>query len=232
MLQFDRYAVLTFDCYGTLIDWEPGILAAMRPLLSSYGVMVGDEEVLQTFAELEAQSEAGDYISYREVLRQVVAGFGRRFGFTPAEFELSTLASSIGSWRPFPDTAEALRVWRERYRLAVVSNIDDELYAVSAQHFPVELDWVVTAEQARAYKPAAAIFRYALGKMDVEPGRILHVAQSVYHDIAPAAKLGLATVWVNRRQGKTGAGATLAAKGRADLEVKDLATLVSVMGRA
>lgn len=230
MLDFDRYGVLTFDCYGTLIDWETGILRALKPLLSDYGVTLDDEEILQVFAEIESSVEAGEYVSYREVLRRVVQGFGVRLGFQPAEYELNGLASSLGQWQPFPDTAAALQTLGRKYRLAVISNIDDELFAVTAQHFPVEFDWVITAEQARAYKPSRKVFEYALRKLAVPRDQILHIAQSLYHDIAPASAMGIATVWVNRRKGGSGSGATLPAQAAPDLEVSDLGAWVELMG--
>jgi 2-haloacid dehalogenase len=230
MLNFSRYSVLTFDCYGTLIDWETGILHALKPLLLSYDVALSDEQILETFASLEANAEADGYRRYREVLRQVVQGFGTRFGFRPADYELNGLASSIGQWRPFSDTAEALQALSRKYRIAVISNIDADLFAVTAQHLPVEFDWVITAEQARAYKPTRAVFEYALRKIDVPQDQLLHVAQSLYHDIAPASALRITTVWVNRRAGSTGSGATLPAGATPDLEVPDLRTLIALTG--
>lgn len=231
MLDFQRYEVLSFDCYGTLIDWESGILGALQPLLQRHGLALRDEEVLELYAELEAQAEQREpRPKYREVLREVVRQFGARLGFLPTPAEVDSLAESLPNWRPFPDTVEALRALKRRFKLAIISNVDDELFASSARHLGVEFDWVITAEQAGSYKPELEIFKFALRRIGLPPERILHVAQSIYHDIIPAKKLGLATVWVNRSKGREGFGATPRAHGEPDLEVPDLGRLVSLMG--
>ena len=230
MLDFDAFSVLSFDCYGTLIDWEAGILAALRPLLGRHGRRVEDDALLEAFAALEATAEAGAWRSYAEVLSQVVDGLGERFDFEPGPGERAVLVDSIGSWPPFGDTRAALAALARRYRLAVISNVDDDLFARTAPVLGVRFEWVVTAAQVRAYKPSTENFRRALARFGVPPGRILHVAQSLFHDVAPARSLGLATVWVNRRAGRAGSGATPAATAVPDLEVPDLATLARLAG--
>ena len=117
-----------------------------------------------------------------------------------------------------------------KYKLAVISNIDDDLFADTAKHLKVELDWLITAEQVRSYKPSTRNFEIALETMGIAPENLLHVAQSVYHDIVPAASMGISTVWVNRRHEKTGFGATLPTSGQPDWEVPDLKTLVEAIG--
>ena len=230
MLDFERFEVLTFDCYGTLIDWETGIWDALRPVLARHGAAVGREEALEMHGALEAEAERPPYRDYKSVLHAVLEGIGRGTGFTPTDAECRAFASSVGEWPAFPDTPAALRALQSRYRLAIVSNVDDDLFALTALRLGIAFDWVVTAEQAKSYKPASANFRLALERIGLPRNRILHVAQSLYHDIAPANALGLASVWVNRRQGLPGRGATPAATARPDLEVPDLRTLARAAG--
>jgi 2-haloacid dehalogenase len=225
MLDLKKFRVLTFDCYGTLIDWESGILQALLPILFRRDVALSDGEILQIYAELEAKAEAGTYVKYREVLRKVMQGFGEKFKFTPGDEELNALPDSVKNWKPFPDTVDALLELKQRFKLAVISNTDDALFAETARHLRVKFEWVITAEQVKSYKPSLNNFRQALEEIGVSPDKILHVAQSVYHDVIPAKSLGLATVLVLRR----GAGATLPTEGRPDLEVPDLKTLASMV---
>jgi 2-haloacid dehalogenase len=222
--------VVTFDCYGTLIDWETGILSALAPVLARHGCRVPDETLLEAFGHLEAGAEQAPYRTYAVVLREVVEGLGRRFGFTPDPADRGILAATLAGWPPFPDTRDALRALRTKYRLAVISNIDDDLFAGTARSLGVEFDWVVTARQVGSYKPCLDNFRQALARFGAPGDKVLHVAQSLFHDIAPAGSLGLSTVWVNRRRGRPGAGATPPAAARPDLEVPDLKTLAALAG--
>ena len=228
MLDFNRYTHLTFDCYGTLIDWERGILAALRPVLDRHGVDLPAEQVLALYGELESAAEHGPYRPYREVLGTVMDGFGERLGFRPAADERAALADSLGRWPPFPDTVEALRALAGRYSLAILSNVDDDLFARTAQQLQVRFAAVITAQQARSYKPALRNFRIALERLGAPADRVLHVAQSLFHDIAPASEVGLATVWVNRQGERPGSGATPPAMARPALEVPDLRTLAAL----
>jgi 2-haloacid dehalogenase len=230
VLDFERFTVLTFDCYGTLIDWEAGILQAVRPVLARHAVEAEDRTILETFASLEAKHEENEYIRYEVVLRMVMAEMSLRLGFDASTDDVLSLPRSVAHWKPFPDTVGALRKLKTKYRLAIVSNIDDILLAATARSLEVPFDWVITAQQARAYKPDRRIFDLAFERMGVPRERILHVAQSIYHDIVPARALGLACVWVNRRHGREGTGATRPAEGTPDLEVPDLRSLVEVIG--
>jgi 2-haloacid dehalogenase len=229
MLDFNRFQVLTFDCYGTLIDWETGIFSALHPILAAHHKTVADAELLQLYSELEAQAEQGPYRSYRSVLESVVAGFGNRLGFKPTETELRSLAGSLARWSPFPDTAEALRDLKDRYQLAVISNVDNDLFSATAPQLGVTFDHVITAEKAGCYKPDLNIFKLALKETGVLPERVLHVGQSIYHDVIPAQALGIATVWVNRVSPRPNAGAAKSAQGKPDLEVKDMKTLAAAV---
>jgi len=230
MLDFDRFTYLTFDCYGTLIDWEQGILAALRPVLDRHGIVISDDAALALYGELESAAERGPYCPYRALLATVMDGFGERLGFAPSADERAALALSVGDWQPFPDTVAALQTLARRFRLAILSNIDDDLFAGSARRLEVAFAAVVTAEQVCSYKPDPRNFRALLARLDVAPDRVLHVAQSLFHDIAPANALGLTTVWVNRRHDRPGFGATPPATARPDLEVPDLQTLARLVG--
>jgi 2-haloacid dehalogenase len=225
MLDFSRFEVVSFDCYGTLIDWETGIFSALRPILTAHGKTLTDAQLLELYGELEAKAEQGDFRPYREVLQAVVRGFGAQFGFAPSEDEIRALPESLARWQPFPDTVEALRELKNRYRLAIISNVDDDLFAATAPKLGVKFDHIITAQQGRAYKPSPAIFKLAQERIGVAADRWLHVAQSVYHDVVPARSLGIATVWVNRPSPRAGVGAVKAAAGAPDLEVSSLATL-------
>ena len=232
MLRFERFAALSFDCYGTLIDWETGILEALRPLLRRHGVFAEDDRLLELYAAAESEIEAGPYVPYRDVLREVVRRLSRSLAFRAGSQELDALAASLPGWPPFPDTIEALRALAGRFRLAIVSNVDDDLFAGTQKRLGVEFALVTTAEQVRSYKPAPAHFERMLARLEplgIGSDRLLHVAQSLFHDVAPAKALGLATVWVNRRAGRRSGGATPRFEVKPDLEVKDLATLASLV---
>jgi 2-haloacid dehalogenase len=227
MLDFDSFQVLTFDCYGTLIDWETGIFSALRPILATHGKAITDPALLEMYSALEAEAEQGEFQPYREVLQSVVRGFGQRLGFTPTTVEMRSLPESLASWRPFPDTVPALVELKKRYRLAVISNVDDDLFAATAPQLKVSFNHVITAGQARCYKPCLEIFKMALHRIGVPAYQVLHVGQSIYHDVIPAKSLGISTAWVNRPSPRPGAGAAKAASANPDLEVADLTTLLT-----
>ncbi len=230
MLIFENFDVLTFDCYGTLIDWEKGILSSLKPVLTSHGIEISDNEVLEIYSDLEAKAEEGEYQTYKSVLRSVLNGFGKKFNFKPSEEELAVFATCVKHWPSFADSTEALNALQTKYELCILSNIDDDLFAYSAQHLKVNFDTVFTAQQIGSYKPSLQNFEFAIKHLGLPKERILHVAQSLFHDIVPAKKLGLATVWINRRKGKEGFGATLPAEAKPDFEVSDLKSLVDSIG--
>jgi 2-haloacid dehalogenase len=234
LIDFDEYEVMSFDCYGTLIDWERGLISGIRPVLERHDVEATDEEILalqaRTESGLQSASEVDAYVKYRKVLGETVSKFGEEYGFEPEPSEVGALADSLRNWEPFPDAVEALRTLKRRYKLAVITNADDGLFALSACHLEVEFDWIVTAEQAGTYKPSLNTFEVALRRMGLERGKILHVAQSLFHDHVPAKEMGLDTVWVNRRADKEGFGATPPADAEPDFEVPDLRALVAATG--
>jgi 2-haloacid dehalogenase len=229
MLDLTRFKALTFDCYGTMIDWETGIFSALRPILTAHNQSIPDSALLELYSELELKAEQGEFLRYRDVLQSVVRGFGARLGFSSTDVEARSLPESLASWQPFPDTVEALRKLKSRYQLAVISNVDDDLFA-SAPKLGVAFNHVITAQQAGCYKPCMKIFKLAEDRIGVSREQWLHVGQSIYHDVIPAQSLGIATVWVNRPSPRPGAGAAKAASGKPDLEVPDLETLAKLAG--
>jgi 2-haloacid dehalogenase len=229
MLDFDQYEALTFDCYGTLIDWEAGIIAALDPILRTHGVELAPNELLERYAEIEAKIEQGPFKNYKLVLQTALRHFGDELEFAPANTELEAFSLSVRDWPAFPDTTEALKALQRRYRLVILSNIDDDLFEHSARRLQTAFDAVITAEQVRSYKPALNHFHTAFDRLALPKSKILHVAQSLYHDILPAKKVGLDTVWINRRKEQEGFGATPPAEAKADLEVPDLASVVSTI---
>lgn len=214
-VDLDAFDVLTFDCYGTLIDWETGLLAALREALPG-AAGVDDDKLLETYAGHEAEAERPPYRSYRDVLATGARGVAADLGIEVADDAVARFSEGVRDWPAFGDSPEALRRLHERYRLGVITNCDTDLFAASNEKLGVTFDWVVTAELARSYKPALAGFELAFETIDVPRERILHVAQSLFHDHVPAKQLGLTSVWIDRRHDRPGAGATPPAEATPD----------------
>jgi 2-haloacid dehalogenase len=230
MLDFSRFEILTFDCYGTLINWEAGLLAALDRILSAHSKRIDDAALLKLYGDFELRAEQPPFQPYREVLGSVVRHFGAELGFTPTAEEIRSLADSLPRWNPWPDTVAALRQLKALFRLAILSNVDDDLFAGTRPQLEVAFDEVITAQQARAYKPSLTLFELALSRIKTPAHRVLHVGQSIYHDVVPAQALGLATVWVNRPSARPGVGAVKSAEARPDMTVTSLARLASAVG--
>jgi 2-haloacid dehalogenase len=226
-VDFANFDFITFDCYGTLINWEQGILGALQPLLHAHGISLSDDEVLAAYGEIEPILQ-NPYRRYREVLRELVREIGRRHGFAASEQEMDFLPDSLKRWRPYSDTVEALHRLKRRYKLVILSNIDDDLFAHSAKLLEVPFDAVITAEQVRSYKPGHAHFQEMLKRCHTKAARVLHVGQSIYHDVIPAKALGFKTVWIHRAPGY---GATRAVNAQPDLELRDLKSLADLAER-
>jgi 2-haloacid dehalogenase len=227
-LDFRPFEALTFDCYGTLIDWETGLLSQLRPFVDARGVSATDEELLEAYGRHETEIESGEHLPYREVVGRALDGIGREHGFAATAEERADFAQSVGDWPPFSDSAAALLRLRERFKLGVITNCDEDLFERSARHLGIRFDFVITAEQAGSYKPADKNFELAFAKIGLPRERILHVAQSLFHDHVPAKQLGLATVWVDRRAGREGSGATPPADASPDLTVPDMRSLADL----
>ena len=190
--------IITFDCYGTLIDWETGIVSAFARLPGFQENAHSPETILEAYAAIEPEVEAESYRSYREILsdagRRVAARLGRPIPAAGASF----LADSLPHWRPFPDTNAALHSLRTAgCRLGILSNVDDDLLAATRQHFTVPFDLIVTAQQVRSYKPGTAHFLTARAAIGDAPWT--HAAQSNFHDIVPTNALGIRNAWINRK---------------------------------
>jgi 2-haloacid dehalogenase len=231
-MYFESIRLITFDCYGTLIDWENGMLEALRPLLSS-GSGVSDAQILEMYGEIEAELEAGPYLPYRQVLAQAAREIGRRLGREISAQQGSAFAESLTRWKPFSDTVPALQSLAMRFRLGIISNVDDDLFAETRRKLdPVEFEFVVTAQQMQTYKPAHRNFQEAIRRSGLSKDQILHAGQSFYHDIAPANALGVQNVWVNRPSIRPGSGAARPGSATPNYEVRTLAELCALLSVA
>lgn len=209
----------TFDCFGTLIDWSSGILAALGPLAARHAPGLGERDLLERYGREERDVEAGAYHSYRAVLGEVTR---RMFGDAA---DTTALADSLATWEAFADTVESLRRLRRRFRLGVLSNIDDDLFEPILEKLGRPFEVVVTASQVKSYKPREAHFREALRRLGLHAHQVLHVAESRFHDIEPARRMGFRTAWVDRGRSASGQGEALA-----DITVRSLAELVERLG--
>jgi 2-haloacid dehalogenase len=226
-IDYASFEAVTFDCYGTLIDWETGLAAAFAPVLRAHAIDAGDDDVLERYGRHEAAAEAGPYLTYREVLAAGLRGVAGELGFEPSAEELAAFSGSVADWPAFTDSADALARLAQRFRLGVITNCDDDLFAASKRRLGVEFEWVVTAQQARSYKPAERCFELAFERLGLPRERILHVAQSLFHDHVTAKRLGLTTVWIDRRGGRHGSGATPVAEAAPDATFADLAAFAA-----
>jgi len=227
VLDFNRYEWLSFDCYGTLVDWETGISTAVAQALEAHGVSRTPAEILGLFSDLEPRAQtAQGYLEYRSALRGVMALMGEELGLEFSESELGCLADSLPDWPVFPDASAALNTLQSRYKLAIISNVDDDLFAGSARALGIDFDALITSQQVRAYKPDLSSFHAALERMGCARDSWLHIGESLYHDIGPANRMEIASVWVNRPDRGGGTRQTDAVP---DLEVSDLAELAGMM---
>ncbi len=202
-MDFESVRLITFDCYGTLIDWETGMLAALRPLFSRNGHRIFDDRLLEEYGEVEAELEAGAYLPYRHVLSRTVEEMGRRWGMDISADDGRRFAESLTRWEPFPDKKK----------------------------LPVAFDVIVTAQQVQSYKPSLKNFEEAVRRSGLKKEEILHAGQSVYHDIVPADFLGIKNIWVNRPSIRPGSGAAKPAVAQPSAEVRSLAELVELVSR-
>lgn len=220
-LQLDRIRALTFDCYGTLVDWLGGVRTAVAAMPTMAGCdtrrLLADRETI----ELEMLS--GPYRPYRDILAISMARAARMQEREPTPDELAAFTASMGTWPPFAETAEALQVMRERFRLAILSNVDSDVLERTVALIDVPIDVRVAAEDIRSYKPATLHFEEALRRLELEKDEVLHVAQSQRHDLRPAGALGWKTAWVNRL------GEELTFDLKPDLVVPDLSSLVTAL---
>ena len=218
-----RYDVVTFDCYGTLIDWEDGIASAFAREAAEDAVVLTRSRILAAYHELEPEVEAFEYRPYRDVLTATAIRVAQRLGWPLTEDRARFLPESLPRWKPFPDTNTALRrLAAAGHRLGILSNVDDDLLGETRRHFQVPFDVVVTAQQVRSYKPAHAHFVEAQRR--IGGARWLHAAQSFFHDVVPARELGIPIAWINRKAEKPLDGAA------PDAELRDLTELADWLG--
>ncbi len=212
-MKLTDFDALTFDCYGTLIDWESGIAAALRTWAEGRGIEADDNALLEAFSRHENRIEAEHpAMLYPEVLERTLRDVATDYGMTASAEEEKIFGASVEHWPAFPDSAEALAYLKRHYKLVIVSNIDRASFAHSNAKLGVEFDLVITAEDVGSYKPAPAHFERAFAELDklgVPKEKILHTAQSLFHDHVPAKnRFGMTSIWINRRMGKPGGGAT------------------------
>lgn len=208
-----NFKVLTFDCYGTLIDWESGMLAGLKPLTDQLQVELSPDEILQGHGRNEsAQQAQTPTMLYSDILAIVYKRLAEEWGVTVSWDDCITYGRSIENWPAFPDSADALKYLKEHYKLVILSNVDNKSFAASNAKLAVNFDAIYTAQDIGSYKPAAANFDYMLrnlGRLGLEKGDILHTAESMFHDHQPANSYRLANCWIYRRYAKEGFGATM-----------------------
>jgi 2-haloacid dehalogenase len=217
-MRLSDFRVLTFDCYGTLIDWESGIVGALQPLLhkvkQSSGQTLSRDAVLETFARHEsAQEEATPAMIYSELLAVVHRRLAQAWNVTVEEADHARFGASVSDWPAFPDSTAALGYLKQHYQLVILSNVDRASFMGSNRSLRVEFDAIYTAQDVGSYKPNPKNFEYMLAHLaqrGVDETDILHTAQSLFHDHAPAKRFGLASAWIDRRADQQGWGATMA----------------------
>jgi len=191
------FDIITFDCYGTLIDWEGGIINAFQSEAAKDGLALEGDQIIAAYNAEEPKVESRTYLPYREVLTETAGLVGSRLGWNISIERASFLAQSLAEWEPFADTNAALERLVRKFQLGILSNIDDDLLTGTRRHFTVQFDLIVTAQQVQSYKPGLAHFNEAMARRSGK--RMLHAAQSYFHDVVPCAALGIPVVWINRK---------------------------------
>jgi 2-haloacid dehalogenase len=234
-MRLSDFKALTFDCYGTLIDWETGLLAALRGLIGCAPRRRSSEEALNDYAVHEAEQEHfTPTMKYSQLLAVVYKRLAENWEAPAPWQECSTFGTSLRSWEPFPDTVEALRYLKNHYRLYILSNVDNESFSFTHRKLGVQLDGIMTAEDIGSYKPNLRNFEYMLGRLrsqGIEKHQILHVAQSLIHDHKPANELGLASCWINRQHGRPGATGEVTDRPRCDFTFNSMGELAEAHRR-
>ena len=224
MMKLTNYKVLTFDCYGTLIDWEAGIYTALQPLLARAARPPSKDAVLETFARHESSQQVETpQMIYSDVLAAVHRRLAREWGIAASDADHRLFGDSVPDWPAFPDSAEALAYLKHHYKLVILSNVDRASFAGSNVRLGVTFDAIYTAQDIGSYKPELSNFHYMLDRLaeiGIAKSDILHTAQSLFHDHAPARAVGLASAWIDRRYATGGFGATMAPPASAGYDVR------------
>lgn len=212
-MRLTDYTTLTFDCYGTLIDWETGIHNALKPWLDKHGLVMSQDEALELFARHEsAQEHETPDMLYSELLSATLRRIGAELDLAVSDDEAAAVGNSVRDWPAFPDSARALAYLKQHYKLVILSNVDNESFAGSNERLQVEFDAIYTAQDVGSYKPSDRNFEYmleALGRCGIDSHEILHTAESMFHDHVPAKRHGLTSCWIYRRHDQEGFGATM-----------------------
>lgn len=226
---------LTFDCYGTLINWEQGILDFFQPILQRRGQGKKVNEILETFAKFEhLRQRRQPTLIYPEILEAVYSDMFEHWGIQTDDSEALAFGQTIKDWPPFPDSSESLRRLKQKYRLVILSNVDNHNFSFTNAKLGVPFDAIFTAEDIGSYKPDPRNFEYMIRRLTdsrISKDEILHVAQSRFHDIEPAENAGLKTVWVDRGQNQGGSGATPATSFIVRTKVANMAELTDLLLR-
>jgi 2-haloalkanoic acid dehalogenase type II len=211
-VEITDFEAISFDCYGTLIDWETGLLSVLGPWARSRELALDDETLLATYAGYEELAEAEHpRTPYPEILRRSMTALGKDLGAEVTAEDAERLAMSVPDWPAFEDSAAALAALSRQFKLIILSNVDRSSFAGSAERLGATFDGVLTAQDIGYYKPSPwnfAALQEEARRLGVGEGRLLHAAQSLFHDHVPAKAVGLRTVWINRRYDQPGWGAT------------------------
>jgi 2-haloacid dehalogenase/putative hydrolase of the HAD superfamily len=216
---------VTFDVYGTLIDWEAGIVDAFRREAQRDGFAIDADVLVPMFHEVEREVEGGSYELYAEVLRRTAVQIAKNLGWPLEPSRSGFLPESIPRWRPFPETNPTLKRFVKAYSTGLITNTDDKLLGQTRRHLPFDFDLVVTAQQVRSYKPDPAHFKEFERRIEGSKKEWVHVAASLYHDVEPCTKQKIPVVWVNRKGEELPAGAR-----KPDAEVRSLAEAADLLG--
>jgi len=237
-VRLTEFQGMSFDCYGTLIDWEAGLASVLTPWARSAGLDLDDEAVLAAYSRHEAEAEAAYPAEpYPQILARSMRALGSELGLPVSPEDEKRLARSVPDWPAFADSAGALAALSQRFKLIILSNVDRASFAASNRHLGVQFGAVITAQDVGSYKPSPRNFESLLAeaaRLGIEDGALLHVAQSLFHDHVPAQQAGLRTAWINRRKGRPGWGATPAPDARVvpDWEFSSMAALADAVAGA
>lgn len=237
-MDLQSFTTLTFDCYGTLIDWESGLVRALEPLTSRVKRPLSRDQILEAHARHESSQQVWTPAKrYSDLLAVVYKRLAEEWGVSVSWEECRAYGNSVGDWPAFPDTVDALRYLKQHYRLVILSNVDNESFARSNEKLGIKFDAIYTAEDIGSYKPSQRNFEYMLDKLatlGISKGDILHVAESLFHDHSPANQAGLASCWIHRRHASGGFGATMVPQvmPKFDFRFTSLAELVDAHRKA
>jgi len=224
-MDFDQFKLISFDCYGTLVDWKRSLTDIMNPFVTRHKLDLSKDQLFDLFLRADQKSISEDYKPYHDVLVSIMDEMGKELNINLMQTERTCLVDRFGDWTAFPDTTDALQELKKRYKLAIISNVDDELFDVTKRCLGVRFDYIITAKQVGSYKPSKNNFIKALEKFGLPSEHVFHVAQSIYHDIVPTNELGWSNVWVNRYNEPERTNPAEFP----DLEVPDLASLVRII---